>query len=105
MRVKRTDLAMESNIGADWQTRTLENGIERTVVTIEDELAARELGRPKGMYVTLSCPQTMTIDLRTRTALSEALAQELRAMLPGEAETVLVTGLGNRLVTPDALGP
>lgn len=100
-----TDLAMESRLGAESKTEELDGGIERIVVTIDDELSARELGRPKGMYVTLSCPQTMTIELRTRTALSEALGRELRGMLPKGAKTVLVTGLGNRSVTPDALGP
>ena len=55
-----TDLAMESRLGAESKTEELDGGIERTVVTIDDELSARELGRPKGMYVTLSCPQTMT---------------------------------------------
>ena len=105
MRAKRTDLAMESRMGADSSTEQLEGGIERTVVQIGDELAARELGRPQGTYVTLSCPQSMTIELRTRSALSEALGRELRRMLPEAAKTVLVTGLGNRSVTPDALGP
>jgi len=81
------------------------SGIERTVVRIEDEQTARELGRPRGTYVTLSCPQTMTIELSMREALSWELAQAIRQMLPEHARTVLVTGLGNRSVTPDALGP
>ena len=63
------------------------------------------LGRPKGLYVTLSCPQTLTIELPTRRALSHELAEALRQMLPEWVKTVLVTGLGNRSVTPDALGP
>ena len=104
MRAIWTDLAMEAK-GGPFESEQLGGGIERTVVRIEDERAERELGRPKGTYVTLSCPQSMTIDLNTRRALSEEIARTLSEMLPAKAHTVLVTGLGNRSVTPDALGP
>ena len=105
MRAKWTDLAMEARGSVPVSDVRLISGIERTVVRIEDEQTARELGRPRGTYVTLSCPQTMTIELSMREALSRELAQAIRQMLPGHAHTVLVTGLGNRSVTPDALGP
>lgn len=97
---------MEAREGAcPMRGETLGFGIERTVVRIEDEKSAARLGRPKGMYVTLSCPQQMSIELSTRRALSHALGRTIRQMLPQAFHTVLVTGLGNRSVTPDALGP
>ena len=105
MRAKWTDLAMEARGSVPVSDVQLKSGIERTVVRIEDAQTARELGRPQGTYVTLSCPQTMTIELSMREALSLELAQAIRQMLPEHARTVLVTGLGNRSVTPDALGP
>lgn len=105
MRAKWTDLALETRSGEAAAKKRMAGGIERTVVRIEDEETSRELMRPIGTYVTLSCPQTMTIELHTRQALSRALSRELAAMLPKHAKTVLVTGLGNRSVTPDALGP
>ena len=105
MRAKWTDLAMEARGSVPVSDVRLISGIERTVVRIEDEQTARELGRPRGTYVTLSCPQTMTIELSMREALSWELAQAIRQMLPEHARTVLVTGMGNRSVTPDALGP
>ncbi len=86
-------------------TAQLPGGIERTVVAIEDEQRARELGRPMGTYVTLSCSQRMSIELDTRRALSAELGRTIAQMLPENCRTVLVTGLGNRTVTPDALGP
>ena len=104
MRARWTDLAMESPTNVP-KAEVLSDGIERTVVRIDDEFAARELMRPAGTYVTLSCPQMMTIELTTREALSRELARTIREMLPEGAKTVLVTGLGNRSVTPDALGP
>ena len=105
MRTRWTDLAMESSGAQPEQTQTLPGGIESTVVTIRDAQTAKALGRPVGVYVTLSCPQRMSIELGTRRALSEALGQAIAGMLPGACRTVLVAGLGNRTVTPDALGP
>ena len=105
MRMKWTDLAMEAAGGPRAETKTLESGIERTVVVIEDEATAMRLGRPQGSYVTLSCPQMLSIELGMRRALSRELAQAIAGMLPERAGTILVTGLGNRSVTPDALGP
>ena len=105
MRTRWTDLAMESRGAQPEQTKTLQNGIERTVVTVRDAQTAQALGRPMGVYVTLSCPQRMSIELGTRRALSEALGRAIAGMLPGACRTVLVAGLGNRTVTPDALGP
>ena len=105
MRTKWTDLAMEAQGGARADSRTLQSGIERTVVTIGDEDTAQRMGRPVGCYVTLSCPQMLSIELGMRRALSEELAGTIAGMLPEQCGTVLVTGLGNRSVTPDALGP
>ena len=105
MRTRWTDLAMEARGAQPEQTQTLPGGIERTTVTIRDAQTAKALGRPMGVYVTLSCPQRMSIELGTRRALSEALGRAIAGMLPGACRTVLVAGLGNRTVTPDALGP
>ena len=105
MKTKWTDLAMESRAGQRAKSERTSGGIERTVVRIGDEQASRELMRPIGTYVTLSCPQTMSIDLHTRSALSREIGREIAAMLPSGARKVLVTGPGNRNVTPDALGP
>lgn len=105
MRAKWTDLALEARGSAPAQGVKLQSGVERTVVKIESQEMAEKLGRPMGTYVTLSCPQTMTIALDIRRALSNEIGKTIRGMMPGDAKTVLVAGLGNRSVTPDALGP
>ena len=103
MRARWTDLALEG--GGAMQPERLQSGIERTVVRIDSPEAAAQLGRPMGMYVTFSCPQQMSIELGTRRALSRELGKTIAGMLPEQVKSVLVTGLGNRSVTPDALGP
>lgn len=104
MRSRYTDLAMEAREG-EARRYFAEGGIEKSVVRIETAEEAERYGRPQGVYVTLGCAQEMTVELRTRSALADALARVIEEMLPERAKTVLVAGLGNRQVTPDSLGP
>jgi len=75
-------------------------------VAIETEEAAKTLDKPCGKYMTL---ETDALTLGGATLYRDALAAlvaALRALLPQRAEErILVVGLGNRNVTPDALGP
>ena len=107
----RTDLAMEAK--ALWEksagkTTKLagrereRDGFAVTEVHILDRRGEAALGKPAGRYVTLELPP-LARDVRPA---AEALAAELRRLLrlqPGQG--VLVAGLGNEAVTPDALGP
>ena len=110
----RTDLAMEAfeNAGGGALpgvrvSRWEENGVAVTEVLVTDNEAARQLGKPKGSYLTLEAPLLKERDPDARLALSSLLAEELDRILPkGDAASpVLVVGLGNRNITPDSLGP
>ena len=101
----RTDLALEAreNFGeADVKIRGVrvetredeEKEIRTTLVKIETENGARTMGKPTGTYITLEAPNLSCQDEDYHREISEELAQ-----------SVLVVGLGNRDVTPDALGP
>ena len=106
MRAKWTDLAVEARGNMPRSDAVhLACGIERLTVRIDSERDAQNMGRPRGIYVTLTCPQTMSIALETRRALAHELAATLADMLPKARKSVLVVGLGNRNVTPDSLGP
>ena len=66
------------------------------------------MGKPVGTYITLEAPNMSSPDEGYHAEISEALAGHLRGLLKqmaGEQASVLVVGLGNREVTPDALGP
>ena len=109
MRGFRTDLAMETvgerSVPCDGvcMRRREADGVELTHIRVENEHAARELGKPCGEYVTLSCPALPKGDAATQRALARQLADALGDLLPPEGE-VLVVGLGNRNITADALG-
>ena len=64
------------------------------------------MGKPVGTYLTMEAPGMAVPDEDYHREISEALAGCLKE-LTGENRdrSVLVAGLGNRDVTPDALGP
>lgn len=113
----RTDLALEENERIQTESARLkgvraeeeylkDQDIRITTVYIDTENAARKMGKPKGVYVTLeSSTMSMPEEGESR-GVSEQLAKVLRDLLPKRDElSILVAGLGNRLSTPDALGP
>lgn len=79
-----------------------ENGICRHRVQVLDERGEEALGKPRGTYETLWVPG----DGRPTPEAAEALGQSIARLLDLRAgESVLVVGLGNRSMTPDAVGP
>ena len=103
--MRSTDMAdelfgSESSLPAGVRLATAKRG---GVAVTRVEIAREGLARPRGRYVTLEMPSVSVLDERD-TAVIEACALELRALLPPEGP-VLVLGVGNRRVTADALGP
>ncbi len=80
------------------------NGYAVNRVEILDSEGARTLGKPQGTYLTLNFSALRRGDSEAFARATEAIAQLLTPMLPEEG-TVLVAGIGNRRMTPDALGP
>ena len=74
-----------------------------TRLHIRTDRAARALGKPQGAYITVEVPP-LTDNEETLGKAAGLVANELTALLPAEG-SVLVVGLGNRAITPDALGP
>ncbi len=80
--------------------------IKITNVKITTEKGAKVMGKPVGTYITIEAPNMSDPDEDYHREISCVLAKELRKLLHNPNElSVLVVGLGNRLVTPDALGP
>ena len=81
--------------------------IHITKVTIDTKNAAKVMGKPMGIYVTIEAPNMLEPDEDYHREVSECLSKEIIKMMPNDQEekAVLVVGLGNRDVTADALGP
>ena len=106
----RTDLALEMREyhkketldGVLSKEETL-NGVKVTTIEITNEQGEKLIGKPKGRYITLETDKLYKSS-EAFSAVSEVLCQKLRSLLPKNG-TVLVAGLGNEDITPDALGP
>lgn len=113
---RRTDLAMEAR--ELWQENAGETtalpgvrarshsarGVETTVVEILDHRGVRALEKPVGTYVTLELERDVLRDPVGFRRTAARLGRELAAMIP-KTGPILVVGLGNAAVTPDAIGP
>ncbi len=105
----RTDLACESpSRGVEEYEK---DGVRVSVLTVTRENEA-ETGRAPGTYVTVDSSDLSLLDDGKVEALTAVLSSELRRMTErvtgqkiGKKTKVLVCGLGNRFITPDALGP
>ena len=111
-----------------------EEQIHITTVRITTENGAIQMGKPKGTYITLEAAEMIEDDEDYHREISKRLAEILKELIPVcnkqknykestenkkkvsrkgfaqakhelEGTSILVAGLGNRLVTPDALGP
>lgn len=112
----RTDLAVEAEEHLRRQAQQTIPGVEvatengegfqATKVEIINAEAARRLGKPLGRYVTIEAEGLRYKNTALQQTVMRALAKELLWLisLPADA-TVLVVGLGNWKITPDALGP
>lgn len=80
--------------------------IKTTTVIIETENGAKAMGRPQGTYITLEAPSMSVPDEDYHSEISKELAKHIKKLADVKDEmSILIVGLGNREITPDALGP
>lgn len=110
---KRTDLAIEEKEGLKPDTSLSgvksneeeDGGVKITRVNILDETGSKTLNKPIGKYVTIEFNDVHSSG-EGFAKLIEKTATELSSFLKlGEQDTILIAGLGNSKITPDALGP
>lgn len=109
--IYRTDLALERHEmlnkeqveGVHYETKQKDDATI-TLVEVLDEFGEKQVGKPKGKYYTVDVPEfsheTELLDGRLK-----ALTEVITDMLPKGEKSVLVVGIGNDNITPDALGP
>ncbi|MBQ5346922.1 MAG: GPR endopeptidase [Ruminococcus sp.] len=106
---RRTDLAVEARelAGADVQGvehyERKENGLDISRLYVKSHQASVKLKKEVGTYITIDVP-AMTDNFLSSDERIETIANEIRRLLPVNG-LVLVCGLGNIEITPDALGP
>ena len=117
----RTDLALErrdlykkaNNIedevdGIETEEEKVDEDIKITRVKVLNENGENAIGKKVGNYITIDINNLKIAGEEQIQKASEALTKELKELIKKhieEQEPLLVVGLGNLYVTPDALGP
>ena len=117
----RTDLALERrdlynkahNIEKDidgivTEEEKVNDSIIISRVNVTNEKGEEAIGKPQGSYITIDIKNLKVANEQEIQEASEAVTKELKKLLEkhiGLQDPILVVGLGNIYVTPDALGP
>ena len=117
----RTDLADErrdlykkaNNIeneieGIESEEEKINEKVKVTRVKITSEQAEQAIGKPKGDYITIDIKKINFLTDEEKEQAAGTLANELKKLVGEKTkfkDDILVVGLGNEEVTPDALGP
>nr|WP_243206442.1 GPR endopeptidase [Neobittarella massiliensis] len=78
-------------------------GVEVTTTHIKTAAMAQKIGKPVGRYVTVTF-ENLLHGQNQSDEIIDCIAGEIAPLLP-ESGGVLVIGLGNPAITPDAVGP
>lgn len=110
----RTDLAVEAhsvrNRDARLEGVTVSEsdraGFHLTTVEVHSPDASHKLCKPIGTYHTVTLEPVIRREEASFSAAASLLSEILQEMLPNTEDfSALVVGLGNRAITPDAVGP
>ncbi len=113
----RTDLAIEAHemcskkkaeeteVRGVAVTEEKRDGVFVTVIDIKSKQGEKEMGKPIGKYITIEAPKIKFSDEALDNA-ANVIAEQIRKICRITEDTkTLVVGLGNDMITPDALGP
>lgn len=113
----RTDLALESGERVFKEPveirgvrieemESCSSDIKTTIVYIESENGSKAMGKPQGRYITIEAPDLLDGEDAYRSMVAKEMAAQMQNLFSLKMDqSVLVVGLGNQNITPDALGP
>lgn len=86
------------------------NNITTTVVKITNENGEKSLSKKIGDYITIETKDIRYLEDKEENELVKIVSDELKNLIKGkeksnEKSSILIVGLGNEYITPDALGP
>ncbi len=110
---ERRDLYKKSNNmqevgGVKTEEEQFNENIKKIKVEILDEEGEKALRKPKGVYVTIDINNLKAAQEKEIEEAATCLSKEIKELIKkhiNEKSEILVVGLGNEYVTPDALGP
>ena len=113
--LQRTDLALESrelSLGDKQEVegvkyrREEKSGTVIHFLEVLDKTGEENIGKPIGQYCTIELKELARREGESFENTAYVVAEELLSIMPeSKGGTTLVVGLGNRNITPDAIGP
>ncbi len=112
----RTDLAVEArevwqesaekstSLRGVWARDIKSNGFTVSRVKILDDEGEKALGKPRGDYITVELEGISRHDIDSFSRAIETISRELSRLFPKGDGCILIVGLGNEQITPDAVG-
>jgi len=92
--------------GIEISEENIRDNIKLTKVRITNKAGEKSTGKPIGNYITIESPDMKENDTDTHEEIIRVLSQNIADLTKlNKKSLILVVGLGNRYVTPDALGP
>ena len=83
-----------------------EKDMKITTVVIKDEQGAKAMRKPMGTYITIEAQKLSEKDDEYHSSISDEIGKYIKKLIGEDGDNgVMIVGLGNREVTPDALGP
>lgn len=111
--MKRTDIAIEALNISEEKAEAVngilieneeKNNIKITRLSVRSEEGAKRTGKPEGEYITIDAPD-IKYDNNTYEEVCKSISKEIKRLFDFKNDSVILTvGLGNRDITPDALG-
>ena len=94
--------------GIETEEQEITEKIKVTRVKITNEQGEQAIGKKRGNYITIDIKKMNIITEEEVEKAAETLANEIKKLVHDKVqfkEDILIVGLGNEEVTPDALGP
>ena len=94
--------------GIETEERNDSNNIKVSKVKVLDEKGEEAIGKPVGTYVTIDIKNLKFAGEEEIQISSKSVTKELNELIEkhiSKEDGILIVGLGNKEVTPDALGP
>ena len=94
--------------GIESEEREDGKNIKVSKVNVLDENGEAAIGKPKGTYITIDIKNLKFAGEEEIKISAESVAKELKELVDkhiSKEDGILIVGLGNKEVTPDALGP
>ncbi|MDF2866503.1 MAG: hypothetical protein K0R72_1321 [Clostridia bacterium] len=84
---------------------TDDNDVRITTVDITNENGENALSKKMGKYITIEAPNVKYLEENEKQILISKIAEQIKILVEGDQKSIMIVGLGNVYVTPDALGP